>query len=151
MVTRPTIARVVFLGLLLGLATTPLAGQCPDCVFPGAEWERLRGSELAGAGWDARALRGVSGFLADSANSTGVVVVQKGRVVFTFGDIEELSYLASVRKSILSMLYGYWVENGTIDLESTMEEMDRAMHPHPTLSEAIGEGALAALGRALHI
>jgi hypothetical protein len=29
--------------------------------------------------------------------------------------------------------------------------MDRAMHPHPTLSEAIGEGALAALGRALHI
>lgn len=36
-------------------------------------------------------------------------------------------------------------------LESTMEEMDRAMHPHPTLSEAIGESALAALGRALHI
>lgn len=36
-------------------------------------------------------------------------------------------------------------------LESTVEEMDRAMHPHPTLSEAIGEGALAALGRALHI
>ncbi|GMR13592.1 MAG: dihydrolipoyl dehydrogenase [Gemmatimonadota bacterium] len=36
-------------------------------------------------------------------------------------------------------------------LESTVEEMDRAMHPHPTLSEAIGEGALAALGRALHV
>jgi dihydrolipoamide dehydrogenase len=36
-------------------------------------------------------------------------------------------------------------------LESTMEEMDRAMHPHPTLSEAIGEAALAALGHALHI
>ena len=36
-------------------------------------------------------------------------------------------------------------------LEATVEEMDRAMHPHPTLSEAIGEGALAALGRALHI
>lgn len=36
-------------------------------------------------------------------------------------------------------------------LESTMEEMDRAMHPHPTLSEAIGESALATLGRALHI
>lgn len=36
-------------------------------------------------------------------------------------------------------------------LESTVEEMDRAMHPHPTLSEAVGEGALAALGRALHI
>ena len=36
-------------------------------------------------------------------------------------------------------------------LESTAEEMDRAMHPHPTLSEAIGEAALASLGHALHI
>jgi len=36
-------------------------------------------------------------------------------------------------------------------LETTAEELERAMHPHPTLSEAIGEAALAALGRALHI
>ncbi len=36
-------------------------------------------------------------------------------------------------------------------LETTVEEMDRAMHPHPTLSEAIAEAALAALGHALHI
>lgn len=36
-------------------------------------------------------------------------------------------------------------------LESTVEEIDRAMHPHPTLSEAVAEGALAALGRPLHI
>ncbi len=36
-------------------------------------------------------------------------------------------------------------------LEATVEEMDRAMHPHPTLSEAIAEGALSTLGRAIHI
>jgi dihydrolipoamide dehydrogenase len=36
-------------------------------------------------------------------------------------------------------------------LEATAEEMERAMHPHPTLSEALAEGALASLGRALHI
>lgn len=36
-------------------------------------------------------------------------------------------------------------------LESTVEEMEKAMHPHPTLSEAIAEGALAALGRPIHI
>ena len=36
-------------------------------------------------------------------------------------------------------------------LESTVEEIDRAMHPHPTLSEAVAEGALGALGRALHV
>ncbi len=36
-------------------------------------------------------------------------------------------------------------------LESTVEEMERAMHPHPTLSEGVSEGALQSLGRAIHI
>jgi dihydrolipoamide dehydrogenase len=36
-------------------------------------------------------------------------------------------------------------------LETTVEEMDRAMHPHPTLSEAIAEAALASLGRVIHM
>ena len=36
-------------------------------------------------------------------------------------------------------------------LESTVEEMERAMHPHPTLSEGVAEAALAALGRPFHI
>jgi dihydrolipoamide dehydrogenase len=36
-------------------------------------------------------------------------------------------------------------------LESTVEELERAIHPHPTLSEGVSEGALAALGRPIHI
>lgn len=37
------------------------------------------------------------------------------------------------------------------ELETTVEEIDRAVHPHPTLSEALAEAGLAALGRPLHI
>ncbi|HET9440522.1 MAG TPA: dihydrolipoyl dehydrogenase [Longimicrobiales bacterium] len=36
-------------------------------------------------------------------------------------------------------------------LESTVEEMEKAIHPHPTLSEAIAEAALAAVGRVIHM
>ncbi|HKS26521.1 MAG TPA: dihydrolipoyl dehydrogenase [Pyrinomonadaceae bacterium] len=36
-------------------------------------------------------------------------------------------------------------------LETTVEEMASAVHPHPTLSDAVPEAALAALGRAIHI
>jgi dihydrolipoamide dehydrogenase len=36
-------------------------------------------------------------------------------------------------------------------LESTVEELERAMHPHPTFSEGVSEAALAALGRPIHI
>lgn len=38
-----------------------------------------------------------------------------------------------------------------IALEATPEEIARSIHAHPTLSEAIGEAALAALGRAIHV
>ncbi len=36
-------------------------------------------------------------------------------------------------------------------LEATVEDMHIAIHPHPTLSEAVAEAALAALGRVIHI
>lgn len=36
-------------------------------------------------------------------------------------------------------------------LEGTVDDVERVMHPHPTLSENIGEAALAAFGRAIHM
>jgi CubicO group peptidase (beta-lactamase class C family) len=120
-------------GLRRGLALVLFAVAAPGLadaqardghVFPGEEWEYVRRpADLGAYGWDADRLQQARAFIRDSANTTGLVVVDRGRVVFTYGDIEELSYLASVRKSILAMLYGYWVENGTIDLEATMTEL----------------------------
>src|SRR5690606_26606896 len=36
-------------------------------------------------------------------------------------------------------------------LESTVEDLARTIHAHPTMSEAIGEAAHAALGAAIHL
>jgi dihydrolipoamide dehydrogenase len=36
-------------------------------------------------------------------------------------------------------------------LEATEEEILEAMHPHPTLSEAVMEAAGASVGKAIHI
>ena len=38
-----------------------------------------------------------------------------------------------------------------ISMEATLDEVERTVHPHPTLGEAIAEAALAARGRALHV
>jgi dihydrolipoamide dehydrogenase len=38
-----------------------------------------------------------------------------------------------------------------LTLEATLDEFDATIHPHPTLTEALAEAALAAQGRALHI
>ena len=55
--------------------------------------------------------------------TTGLVVVSGGRVVFEHGDVARLSKVASVRKSVLAMLYGRYVEDGTIDLERTIKDV----------------------------
>ncbi|MFB6264372.1 MAG: dihydrolipoyl dehydrogenase [Bradymonadaceae bacterium] len=38
-----------------------------------------------------------------------------------------------------------------LELESTTLEIEHTIHPHPTLSEAVGEAAHAALGEAIHV
>ncbi len=45
------------------------------------------------------------------------------------------------------------IQEGTmaLTLEATLDEFEATIHPHPTLTEALAEAALAAQGRALHI
>jgi len=45
------------------------------------------------------------------------------------------------------------IQEGTLALvlESTLDELEATIHPHPTLSEALAEAGLAAKGRALHM
>ena len=56
--------------------------------------------------------------------TTCLLVLRHGRVVYEYGDPAQVSYLASARKSILSLLYGRPVTDGVIDLASTLEELD---------------------------
>ena len=116
--------RTAILLATVTLAVGSLRAQAPaDRVFPGEQWETVAADRLAAYGWSLEGLRKTTAFIRDESHTTGLVVVDRGRIVYRFGDIEELSYLASVRKSILAMLYGYWVENGTINLDTTLEAL----------------------------
>jgi len=55
--------------------------------------------------------------------TTGMMVVRGGRVVFEYGNVAEVSYIASCRKSVISMLYGKYVTNGTIPLGKTLRAL----------------------------
>ena len=116
---------LLLLAVLVPLFLVPVGTQVStQSVFPGEHWQYVPREDLQAYGWSPEALREATAFIRDHSNTTGLVVVDRGRVVFRYGDIEELSYVASVRKSILSMLYGYWVENGTIKVNTTLADLN---------------------------
>ncbi|GAB5418251.1 MAG: hypothetical protein Crog4KO_16440 [Crocinitomicaceae bacterium] len=62
-------------------------------------------------------------YLEENLETSAMVILQNGNVIYEYGDVSEVSYLASCRKSVLSILYGKYVENGTIDLDETIGEI----------------------------
>lgn len=88
--------------------------------FPVKGWEVSKPEKY---GYHSVKLEIAHKYIVDSMNTTGLFVVVSGEVIFKYGNIEQLSYLASCRKSLLAMLYGKYVENGTIDLDKTMGEL----------------------------
>jgi len=118
--------RLVFVGVIVVAAAllAPIRAQVSsEPVFPGATWEYVAREHLPAYGWSPEVLQKATAYIRDESNTTGLVVVDRGRVVYRYGDIEELSYIASVRKSYLAALYGYWVENGVIKLNTTLEQL----------------------------
>ena len=107
------------------VAVPAVAQTRSESVFPGEEWEYIgrNPQALETHGWSPQDLRRAWEYVRDSSNTTGLVVVDRGRMVFRFGDVEELSYIASARKSILAMLYGRYVEDGRIALDRTLFEL----------------------------
>jgi CubicO group peptidase (beta-lactamase class C family) len=117
--------RLIFLFLLLSYfassQTTAVAQNNPDHTYPDSAWQEI--TDFTKAGWSKIKLDDLKQFIIDSTNSTGMLVIQNGQVLFQYGDVQELSYLASCRKSILSMLYGPFVKSGRIDLGKTIGQL----------------------------
>ena len=105
--------KLLFFSLLLPFLTVAQTAKLLQSsveVYPDSTWERI--INPSDYGWNNTKFKQLRSFIIDSTHTTGMVVVQNGKVLLEFGDIQELSYLAYCRKSVLSMLYGPFVENG---------------------------------------
>jgi len=117
LVCAPLIALLTLAGLW---SPTTVAAPQSDVVFPGSTWERV--GDPASSGFSADGLDQVTAYT-EQQNTTAAMAVVSGRVIWEYGDVSSVSYLASVRKSVLAMLYGNYVADGTIDLDMTLEQM----------------------------
>jgi CubicO group peptidase (beta-lactamase class C family) len=100
-----------------------------DIVFPKGTWENASPSE---AGWSLQKLEEARQFV-QALPASSMIVVDRGRVVVEWGDPAKRVKLSSVRKSILSALYGNYVRAGRIDLNATIEQL--GLYDDPPLTD----------------
>jgi CubicO group peptidase (beta-lactamase class C family) len=86
---------------------------------PGAQWEMASPESV---GYSTARFDALTALLKTEA-TTAMVVSVHGRIIYRYGDTAYVSKIASVRKSVLSMLYGNYVASGKIDLERTVKEI----------------------------
>jgi CubicO group peptidase (beta-lactamase class C family) len=102
-----------------GQTTNPKATRIVGDVVPGADWEQVSPESVGYSSAKLEALRG----WVKTQNTSSMVVVVQGRIVFSYGDLSHASDVASVRKSVLGMLYGKYVLDNTIDLDKTVVQL----------------------------
>ena len=107
--------------ILLAFLFFPLVVSCQTASYPDSGWPVM--NDPSAQGWNVPKLNELRKFITDSSSTTGMMVIQNGKALFQYGNLEELSYLASCRKSVLAMLYGPFVKNGKVDLSKTIEQL----------------------------
>lgn len=63
-------------------------------------------------------------FKNDSTHIEVIMAVQDGKSIYEYGDVTRIMNGASTRKAVLSLLYGIAIEQGLIDLDKTLAELN---------------------------
>lgn len=92
--------------------------KCGGEYIPGKSWPVADAAD-----WSRPRLEEVSRVLSQGG-STALMVVESGRPVFQWGDAARKSSVASVRKSLLNILYGIFIAEGQIDPAATLADLE---------------------------
>ena len=114
---RPLLPFCLILLLVAGFQAGPLAAQD---VYPGRSWAHVASPEAAG--FSSEGLKAARDYAA-TINTEAVMIVAGGRVVDEWGPTSTRFNIHSIRKSLLSALYGIHVADGEIDLSKTMGDL----------------------------
>jgi CubicO group peptidase (beta-lactamase class C family) len=103
-------------------------------TFPGTSWTHIASPKEAG--WSQEKLAAARAYAdADSIHTSAVMIVQGGKVVDQWGDFDKKIDSYSIRKSLLSALYGIYSAEGVIDVNQTLEQLGIDDSPNPLTKE----------------
>jgi len=117
--------------LVCGIAGAQEAIKPPASVFPGKTWIKATPEEF---GWSSARLEEARKYF-DTFPPANLIVVDRGRVVVEWGDPAMKIMVSSVRKSILSVLYGIDLPDGKLDLDTTVGQLGIDDDPPLTAEE----------------
>ena len=126
---RFTLGVLLVTAMVTGVRAEPTT--VPGVSVPGVSWHSV---DPASTGWSMERFAEAKAF-ADKLNATAHMIVWKGEVVASWGDVRRKVDVASVRKSLLSALYGIAIVDGEIRLDSTLAQLGIDDKP-PTLTSA---------------
>jgi CubicO group peptidase (beta-lactamase class C family) len=89
-------------------------------AYPGKTWERVRSPEKLG--WSLARLKEARDYSA-TIQTAAVMIVVDGKVLDEWGETARKFNVHSIRKSVLSALYGIHVKEGHVNLSSTMQAL----------------------------
>jgi CubicO group peptidase (beta-lactamase class C family) len=111
---------ILNISVMVFAQSSPQTSAANDWMHvPGADWERAKPEAF---GYSSARLEALRGWL-KTQQTTAMLVVVHGKIIFEYGDLSLSSKVASVRKSVLSMLYGNYVVTGKIDTNKTVKEL----------------------------
>lgn len=114
--------RALFAAMIIVATAQPAAAEWPACgrvdSLPAATW-----NEPAPApGWDGSKLEKARALFA-AQPSAAVMVVHRGRLIASWGDVSARYTAQSVRKGLLTSLVGQLVGEGRLRLDATLAQM----------------------------
>ncbi len=83
-------------------------------------FEPIRPEEV---GFSSERLDSLGAFL-EMAGSSSLLILVDGKLAYQWGDIDKKHTVHSIRKSLLNSIFGIYVDNGTIDLNATMKDLN---------------------------
>jgi CubicO group peptidase (beta-lactamase class C family) len=110
--------RVLVTGVAIAGVSVATPGAQPQ-QWPGPTWAKVA---PASVGYSSARLDALRAWL-KTGDTKAMVIAVHGQVIFEYGDVAHASKIASVRKSILSMLYGAYLSRGVIDLTRTVTDL----------------------------
>jgi len=89
--------------------------------LPVPRWGRLLSPDEAG--WSPEKLAAAKAY-AETIKTDALLVIYKGLVILDYGRYQSKFNLHSVRKSLMSLMYGLYYDGGAVDLKRTLEELE---------------------------